>query len=784
MVCKWTSPPTRKRSVFNMAPTDHLALKYEKARESYAQIEKRFEKSSEVLLTRFDALSRPQPSDFLMMPQLCLELEKVLGVRTDYSLRTQLRKIAGFHKAVPWNNLVLALGGLAIYVTAGLIVAIVVSYFMIFLLTAPIRTLLFAAAVVLTWRYTVNRLQKRDDDFWRNSALASLTHLTALTVERKESGEWVTLRQDGQESPRSHVQKFNLGPIEEGLSVMDVFARSGQTFVGTITSMGLFYPPGQFDYPISIPLPDPIVSYFKGMSDLMEPFRQMLGEADEAVIVEQQLKEISTLYNAWKDIHIPDPARKRILQMLALFQNHDPAAPRGLLLFGPPGTGKTLVAKAIADSCGVPFHATSLPDFKMGYTGQSAQKVKQFWTDVREKGHAIIFVDECEGVFGARGGTDSDSFTAEIVQSFLAEWDGLNTKGKAPDIWVIGATNRRELIDAAILSRFGQEIEIPLPDGAMRKQIIEAELNAINLPTEWLPDNIGKRTQGLSGRDLNRLATAIRMAMMGEDTPSLEHLTIALAQMRKRGATAADEEARWDTLVLDERTMKELKTVCGMLNHADALRKQGVTIPRGIIFHGPPGTGKTQIARTLANESGLNFIAATTSDMKANFLGQSGNKVKELFARTRSQSPAILFIDEIDIVCPMRGGAPDPLSQEIIGQILQELDGVKAIAEHVFVVAATNRLDSIDSAVLSRFPKRVEVPLPDLAGRKQLLSVLLRKLNHTLSEEQITRMAENSEGKSGRDLRSMVENAQNNAVSRALESGEPHHVQMTPEDFL
>lgn len=180
----------------------------------------------------------------------------------------------------------------------------------------------------------------------------------------------------------------------------------------------------------------------------------------------------------------------------------------------------------------------------------------------------------------------------------------------------------------------------------------------------------------------------------------------------------------------------------------------------------------------------MNFIAATTSDVKASYLGQSGNKVKELFARVRSQSPAILFIDEIDIVCPVRGMNSDVYAQEIIGQLLQELDGVKAIAEHVFVVAATNRLDSIDSAVLSRFPKRVEIPLPDLPSRKQLLIIMLRKLSHTLTDADIFRMAENSHGRSGRDLRSMVENAQNNAVSRALESGEPTNVELMSEDFL
>ncbi len=721
------------------------------------------------------------PAEFLKIPPLASELEKLLSTRADYSIKGLLAPVTRTLKVfwngdIPFFKLAMVAFGFCVFVSSIAAVGHLLE-------NAPAVTIGTIFGVVVLWKAVIRWLKRVNNAKWRRLANAQIVPRTFLTVVR-QIDDWYVVRKERGERAILDTCRFSVPGIRQGMVILDVYAGANPQFAGAICSDGHLFLPGQFEYPIAISIPEVMQSYFADLAALHELAKEQWHIRIELQNIEERREELAALNDVWKDVHIPEMVKGRLLQMLGLFSSADPAAPRGLLLFGPPGTGKTLIAKAIADSCGVAFHATSLPDFKKGYTGQSAQKVKQFWNEVREKGRGIIFIDECEGVFGTRGGSDSDAFTAEIVQTFLAEWDGLNTKGKAPDIWVIGATNRRELIDSAILSRFGQEIEIPLPDGAMRQQIIEAELMSINLPIDWLPEDVGKLTQGLSGRDLNRLATAIRMAMMGADAPSREYLNVALTQMRKRGATAADEEARWDTLVLDERTMKELKTVCGMLNHADTLRQQGITIPRGIIFHGPPGTGKTQIARTLANESGLNFIAATTSDMKANFLGQSGNKVKELFARARSQSPAILFIDEIDIVCPTRSGAPDPLSQEIIGQILQELDGVKAIAEHVFVVAATNRLDAIDSAVLSRFPKRVEVPLPDLTGRNQLLSVVLRKLNHTLSEEQITRMAENSEGKSGRDIRSIVENAQNNAVSRALESGEPHRVQVTAEDFL
>ena len=288
-------------------------------------------------------------------------------------------------------------------------------------------------------------------------------------------------------------------------------------------------------------------------------------------------------------------------------------------------------------------------------------------------------------------------------------------------------------------------------------------------------------TQGMTGRDLNRLASALRVAPANDNATDV--LKTAITTMRGRGSTKTNEDARWDSLVLADKTMKDLKTACGMLQHADELTKQGVSIPRGIIFYGPPGTGKTQIARTLANESGLSFVAVSTGDLKASYLGQSANKVKMVFEKVRSQSPAILFIDEIDIVCPSRDGNNDPLTGEIVGQLLQELDGVKTDPAHIFVVAASNRLDSIDSAILSRFPKQIEIPLPDRLSRERLIKIMLSKAKHSLESSQIESLADQTEGMSGRDLRSMVENAQHLAVARALEAGDAKNVMITPEDF-
>ena len=211
--------------------------------------------------------------------------------------------------------------------------------------------------------------------------------------------------------------------------------------------------------------------------------------------------------------------------------------------------------------------------------------------------------------------------------------------------------------------------------------------------------------------------------------------------------------------------------------------KRGLNVPKGLLLYGPPGTGKTQIARTLANETGLKFLAATTADLKAGYIGQSGQRVKELFERAREAAPCLVFLDELDILTPVRGGGND-FTQEIVGQLLQEMDGVKAQPQAVFVIAATNRLDQLDSAILSRFPKKIEIPNPDAAARERLLHILLQSKPIAFELKPVcAELASCSEGMSGRDLRNWIEQAEQRAVGRALEEGGLESTVITREDF-
>lgn len=483
---------------------------------------------------------------------------------------------------------------------------------------------------------------------------------------------------------------------------------------------------------------------------------------------------------AWAKVALAPAVKQQLIALAGHFAAGSASATRGLLLYGPPGTGKTTIARTFAESMQCAFFPLSLSDLKSGYIGQSGENVKALWQKARAEPRAVLFVDECEGVFGRRGGVNTDSFVEEIVTAFLAQWDGFQ---KQSNVWVVGATNRRDLIDPALLSRFEDQIEIGLPDDAMRLQLLADAFARLGIPPP-LPGRTVALTAGLSGRDLDALAKRAAREHGTRQALSDEALEAMTTAMRRQGSTTTDKGARWDTLVLSEPVLRELKTTAGLLQHADTFRKRGIGVPRGLLLYGPPGTGKTQIARTLANETGLRFIAASTADIKQGFLGQSGQKVRELFERARESAPSLLFIDEIDIVAAARGGQSDAILTEIVGQLLQEMDGVFAQPQAVFVLTATNRLDQIDAAVLSRLPKQIEIPLPDRDGVRRLLEVMLRDKPLAFPLEDGARtLAERADGRSGRDLRSWVESAEHRAVARAIEAGDPDAVSIALRDF-
>jgi SpoVK/Ycf46/Vps4 family AAA+-type ATPase len=499
--------------------------------------------------------------------------------------------------------------------------------------------------------------------------------------------------------------------------------------------------------------------------------------------VSSQLQAIGRSAEAWRRVHLPDAQKLDILRRMELFENGDPAAPRGLLLHGLSGTGKSLVGRTLAETLNCDFQKLSLADIKQEHLGASGRRVREIWERARANRPSIIFIDDCEGVFGRRGAAETDVIAADVVVSFLPEWDGIE---QTPGIMVIGATNKRSMLDDAIISRFGWEMEVPLPGALERLRILEQELRANRIEIE-LPEDIASLTQGMSGRDIRNLAAATK-SLTHPYAPTAAHLLEAVGSTRKRGNAQVGRAETWDSLALEPAALERVKLISALLRDAENWRAQGVGVPNSLLLTGSDGGIKRQLAQTLASESGLTFLAPTLSDFKANYSGQSGNRVKLFFERARASSPAIVFLDRLDMIAPSRNiaNATDALNNEIIGQLAQECERTKYSDAHVFLLGATNNPDQVDPEVLDCFQERMAVALPNRDARIKLFTRLLmeKKIDFSLNDGAIL-LAELTEGKNldSRNIENSVRAAQQKALLRAVRNGGPEHYSITLDDF-
>jgi len=464
-----------------------------------------------------------------------------------------------------------------------------------------------------------------------------------------------------------------------------------------------------------------------------------------------------------------------------LFDKVGIEAPKGVLLHGPPGTGKTLMAKAVASETNANFHSISGPEIMSKYYGESEGRLREIFEEAEENQPSIIFIDEIDSIAPKR-----DEVTGEterrIVAQLLSLLDGLQARGK---VIVIGATNRAHALDPALRrpGRFDREIEIGMPNKEGRKEIAEIHTRGMPLSDDIDLEHIASLTHGYVGADIEALAKEAAMLALREVLPDIdldldqippevleklevtkEHFNRALREMEPstmREVIIETPDVTWDQVGGLEEAKRELReAVEWPLQYNDIFKHMDAEVPKGILMSGPPGTGKTLIAKAVANESEANFISVKGPEFFSKWVGESEKAVRETFRKARQAAPTIIFFDEIDALAPRRGSGSDSnVSERVISQLLTELDGLEPLHD-VVVLAATNRPDIIDPALLrtGRFDRRITIDLPDDETREKIFEVHTR--NKPLADDvDISKLIRETANMSGADIASICNEA-------------------------
>ncbi len=521
---------------------------------------------------------------------------------------------------------------------------------------------------------------------------------------------------------------------------------------------------------------------------------------------------------SYDDIGGLGDAVKKIREMVELplrhpelFKRLGVEAPKGVLLHGPPGTGKTMLAKAVAGETSSNFISIGGPEIVSKFYGESEGKLREIFKDAEENAPSIIFIDEIDSIAPKRDEVNGEE-ERRIVAQLLSLMDGLNSRGK---VVVIGATNRPNSIDEALRrpGRFDREIEIGIPDRDGRLEILEIHTRGMPLADDvdlkWLAD----KTHGYAGADLSALTKEAAMAALrrvlpdvdleAEEIPRevLNSISVtrddfknALKDMQPstmREVLIEKPNVRWEDIGALEEAKQELKeAVEWPLKFGKVFDHMNAKPPKGILLYGPPGTGKTMLAKAVATESEANFIAVKGPEFLNKWVGESEKAVRETFRKARQASPCVIFMDEIDSIAPERGtGGDSNVTERVISQMLTEMDGLESL-NNVVVIAATNRPDIMDPALLrpGRFDKSIFIGPPDKESRKAIFGIHTK--NRPLADDvDLEELADKTDGCTGADIAAICNEAVMNAVRHLIsENPEPkdediQNCRVSKEDF-
>jgi transitional endoplasmic reticulum ATPase len=470
-----------------------------------------------------------------------------------------------------------------------------------------------------------------------------------------------------------------------------------------------------------------------------------------------------------------------------IFEKLGVEAPKGVLLYGPPGTGKTLLAKAVATESNAHFIPISGPEIMSKFYGESEARLREIFKEAKEKAPTIIFIDEIDSIAPKREEVTGE-VERRVVSQLLSLMDGLEARGK---VIVIAATNRPNAIDPALRrpGRFDREIEIKVPDKKGRYEILQIHTRHMPLTQDVDLERLAAVTHGFVGADaeylckeaaMKTLRRMLPVLKLGEERLSPEVLDKLIVTMNDFEEALKDvmpsamrevyletPDVKWSEIGGLEDVKKELQeAVEWPLKFQDLYKVIGYNMPKGVLLHGPSGTGKTLLAKAVATESEANFISIRGPELLSKWVGESERGVREVFRRARQASPCVIFFDEIDALAPTRGmGGDSMVTERVVSQLLTELDGIQAL-NGVVVLAATNRIDMVDPALVrpGRFDKIISIPLPNKEARLQILSLNLEGKQKDRDVD-VETLVEMTEGFSGADLSALV----NTAVSIVLQ---------------
>jgi len=537
------------------------------------------------------------------------------------------------------------------------------------------------------------------------------------------------------------------------------------------------------------------------------PKEAVIISENTEIQVSQKAVEVSEDSSAvpdvtYEDIGGLDEEIKKMREMVELplrhpevFQRLGVEPPKGVLLHGPPGTGKTLLAKAVSAESEANFILINGPEIIDKFYGESEKKIRKIFEEASEKSPSIIFIDEIDAIAPKREETRGE-VERRVVAQLLAMMDGLQDRGQ---VVVIGATNRPNAIDPALRrpGRFDREIVIGVPDKKGRLQVLKIHTRNMPLTKDVDLEELASITHGFVGADLSALAKEAAMSVLRRILPQLklkEKEPIPQEVLDKLKITQKDFKEALKLVrpsamreVLVEKPNVKWEDVGGLkgikqelneaiewpLKHPDSFERMGIRPPKGILLYGPPGTGKTLLAKAVAAESEANFIQVKGPELLSMWVGESEKGLRKIFEKARQASPTIVFFDEIDAIASRRGqGMGNQTTERMVNQLLSEMDGLMELND-VVIMAATNRPDMIDPALLrpGRFDRLLLTPVPDKKGRLEIFKIHTKGM--PLSKEvKLDKLAEKTQNHVGADIESVCREAAMLALRKNLNAKE------------